>query len=249
MTDTLRTMLAAVAAVGVLAADSAAQVAARVNAVRDGDVRMTFAARPGVCGWGEGNVRVISSRRSSNDDWEATCAPGPVRVVLTRRNGRTVEVDTYIGGRWRDRSDVTDLGRVPASDAAEFFLEVAETGEGEVAKDAVFPTAVADSVTVWPRLLRLARQSGRPTEIRKAAVFWVGQTDEEQAADGLWELIRADGPTELREHAVFALSQHASARVAERLRQLAVDRTIDLDVRERAIFWLGQRDEIGRAHV
>lgn len=244
MTDTLRTMLAALVAAGALAGDGVAQVAARVDAVRDGDVRMTFAARPGVCGWGEGNVRVIS-RRSSNEDWEAACEPGPVRVVLARRDGRTVEVDSYIGGRWRDRSGITDLGTVPAAAAAEFFLDLAETEDGDVAKDAVFPAAVADSVTVWPRLLRLARQTPRPTGVRKAAVFWVGQTDDEQAADGLWDLIRDGGPTELREHAVFALSQHASDRVPDRLRQLAADRDMDLDVRERAIFWLGQRDAAG----
>jgi HEAT repeat protein len=245
MTDTLRITAAALGAAALLAVDASAQVAPRVNAVRDGDVRMTFAARPGVCGWGEGNVRVISANRRSNDDWEATCEPGPVRVVLTRRDGRTVELDTYIGGRWRDRSGITDLGRVSAVSASAYFMEVAETAEGDIAKDAILPAAVADSVVAWPRLLRLARQSGRPTEVRKSAVFWVGQTDDEQAADGLWELIRADGPTEIREHAVFALSQHESDRVPDRLRQLAVDPDMAPDVRERAIFWLGQRDDAG----
>ncbi|MBA2627014.1 MAG: hypothetical protein H0U85_03310, partial [Gemmatimonadales bacterium] len=48
----------------------------RVAAAPDGTVRMTFAARSGVCG----NGRNVNIRNGNNDvDWESDCERGPVR--------------------------------------------------------------------------------------------------------------------------------------------------------------------------
>ncbi|MBI2403480.1 MAG: hypothetical protein HYV20_12265, partial [Gemmatimonadetes bacterium] len=118
-----------------------------------GHVRFSFEARPGVCG----NGRNISTSRSTSD-WEPWCEPGPVRVAVELRDRRVVDLDTYVGGRWRARHEpVTDLGEVEPADAVTYLLSVAREGAGRAAERAVLPIALANAET-WPELLRLAKE-------------------------------------------------------------------------------------------
>src|SRR5207248_7496214 len=111
------------------------------------------------------------------------------------------------GGRWRPAgSDVTDLGQVPAAQAAGLLLGIAEHGTGRAAHQAIFPSTVADSVTVWPVLLKLARDDRLEHETRSQAVFWLGQAAGDAATKGLTELTD-DPEREIRDQAVFALSR------------------------------------------
>src|SRR4051812_17913213 len=75
-----------------------AQIARRVSQVRDGKVRMSFASRPDICGWGDGintsfsrsgNYNNGRSSRSTTEDvsYDSTCNEGPARVVMTIRGG------------------------------------------------------------------------------------------------------------------------------------------------------------------
>ena len=85
-------LLLAFGVVGSLNAQSLAQRAR----VRDGKVRLSYATRPEVCGSGR-NIHITRT----TDDWEGDCDHGPARVVLTWRSGKLIDVDTYVGGRWR----------------------------------------------------------------------------------------------------------------------------------------------------
>lgn len=222
-----------------LAAPLTAQsLAQRVAGVRDGRVRMSFAAREGVCGWGNG-MRIIS-RSANSEDWESDCDAGPVRVALRVADGSITDLDTYIGGRWRSRTGVTDLGYVPVREAAQYLLDVAATSEARVAEDAIFPAAVADSVTVWPDLARIAQNASRPHDVRKQAVFWIGQNSDDGAVDVLQDLLDSPADQEIKERAIFALSQHDSERSTRVLRDFARSQREPEKLRERAIFWLGQ---------
>ncbi len=225
----------ALAVGGPLAAQTIAQ---RVGQVGDGRVRMSFAARDGVCGWGDGN-RVIS-RSSNSADWESDCDAGPVRVVLHKADGGLVDLDSYIGGRWRTRPNVTDLGDVPAREAAEYLLGLAEDYDDDVGKDAIFAAAMADSVTVWPDLARIAQDDSRPLELRKQAVFWIGQNADNGAVDVLEDILDSSPEHEMRERAIFALSHHDSDRSTRVLRDFATSAHESQRLRERAVFWLGQ---------
>ncbi|MFQ5705227.1 MAG: HEAT repeat domain-containing protein [Gemmatimonadales bacterium] len=218
---------------------NAQSIADRVGSVDDGQVRMSFTARPGVCG----NGRNITTSRDTGD-WESWCEPGPVRVAVDVRGGRVVDVDTYVGGRWRTgRRDVVDLGLVPAKDAADYLLSLATHGEGRGAKDAIFPATIADSAVVWPQLLAIAKDEARPKAIRKSAVFWVAQAAGEAVTKGLEELVDDDsGDREVRESAVFAISRlrnDEGVPILIRIVRTHPDRAI----RKKAIFWLGQSDD------
>ncbi len=244
-------------ALALAAAPAAAQrLGARVAAAPDGRVRLTFAARPGLCGNGRNVISLECSRGqcgrqtiTTNGGWdgegdevEYDCEPGPVRVSLTVRGGEVRALRTYVGGRWvtSTAAGVTDLGTVPAREATEFLLELAKSADGRVGEEAILPATFADSVTVWPALLKLARVERVPERTRRQAVFWLGQTAGEAATRGLTGLVEdSDVDREVKEQAVFALSQQprdagvpALIRIARTHREPAV--------RRKAIFWLGQ---------
>lgn len=223
---------------GALAAPSlgAQPLARRVEAVEDGVVRMSFAARAGVCG----NGRNITTRGGRDHYWQADCESGPVRVLLAVERGRVVRIRTYVGGRWRDAAEVNDLGTVDASEAVDYLLGVAERLDGDVGKQAIFPVVLAEGVTVWPRLLRLARDGSRPRATRKAAVFWIGQSAADEVTAGLDSIVADDVvDLEIRESAIFALSQRPEDEGVPALIRIA--RTSPHpELRRKALFWLAQ---------
>jgi hypothetical protein len=213
----------------------AQSLAQQVDRVRDGKVRMSFATRPEVCG----NGRNISIVRST-DDWESDCQHGPARVVLEQRAGKLARVDTYVGGRWRETTDdVTDLGTVGAAEAAAYLLDLAARVPGSLGDKLVFPATLADSATVWPTLVKLARDAGVPRETRKGAVFWLGQAAGAEVTRALGGLLEDTTDREIQKQAVFALSQHKGDDAVPMLIRIAREHK-DPEVRKSAMFWLGQ---------
>ncbi len=218
---------------------TAQSIASRVNEVRDGVALMSFAARDGVCGDG----RNVSMREVQNRYWERGCEPGPVRVMITVRNGRLADIDTYVGGRWRTgMSDVTDLGTVSALEAVEYLLSLVTQVPG-VGKDAVFPVILADSVEAWRPLLDIAKDRDVHRDVRTAAVFWVGQAATEEAVAGLSDMVDDEAEDlEVKERAVFALSQLDNNEGVPILIRLV--RTHESpSIRKKALFWLGQSED------
>jgi len=252
-------LLRAAAAVGALAmtmsaacADAQAGqqqggVAARVAAAPEGEVWMHFASRPGVCGSEHG---ISTSHRSGNrtvvhgsddDDWE--CDEGPVWVALVKRGGQVQRVRTRVARGWstEGRGRVTDLGAVGVRDASDYLLGLAERATaGNVGEEAIVPATLADSVTVWPALLRIARNDARPQNTRRSAVFWLGQQAGEHISRELAAFVNdSDEDRELRKHAVFALSQRPRDEAVPELVRIARTHR-DPEIRKAAMFWLGQ---------
>jgi len=231
-------------------------LADRVAAAPDGDVRFSFATRPGVCGDGRSNISLecddgncgrhrISSGRYDDDDRGCPCEPGPARVALRKRGARIERLRVYVGGAWRPGADarVTDLGAASTAAATRYLLDLAARGEGDVGHEAVFPAVLADSVTVWPDLLRLARGAAVPHETRRAAVFWLGQAAGQAATRGLSDIVDDSSvDLEVKETAVFALSQEPRDEGVPALIRI-VKSNRSPGVRKKALFWLGQSED------
>ena len=203
-----------------------------------GTVRLSFPARPGVCGNGANSI----STRQTDEEWESDCEAGPVRVALRVSHGRLLGLRTYVGGRWRQLGGVTDLGMVQPQAAAEYLLSLARLPEN-LDGDPLLPATLADSVTIWPSLLRLARDHSLPTKRRRSAVFWLSQAAEVAAGNALDSVV-SDNSTdrEVRKEAVFALSQRDPAEGVPRLIHV-VKTNSDPELRKAALFWLGQSDD------
>jgi len=225
-----------------VAAPAAAQsgsLAQRIASAPDGKVRFTFATRPDVCG--NGNSISTGNNESSDVVWSG-CQHGPARMVLQVQNHQVTKMHTYVGGEWRPDAAATDLGDVTPQQAVDYLLSLARSGSSPVAKEAIFPTTIANDVTVWPQLLQIARDDHASTSVRRDAVFWLGQAAGKAATKDLADLAAADTVDRaIREQAVFALSQQRDAGVPELIHIAQTNR--DPQVRKRAIFWLGQSND------
>ncbi len=240
----MRTSRWALALVAFLPLPLAAQsLAQRVQGAGDGTVRLSFAARKGVCSRGPGSITILDDDRG-DQEWESDCPRGPVRVSLRLERGRVTGSETYVGGRWRPgRGQVTDLGLVPAREAAELLLTLAPEAGDHDGGELITAATLADSVVVWPRLLAMARDPTTRAATRRQAIFWLGQAAGEEATKGLAS-IAADpnGDIEIRKQAVFALSQRpADEGVPVLIRIARTNRHPEL--RKTALFWLGQSED------
>jgi len=181
LAGTAAVILAALA--GVAAVAPGQSIASRVARVSNGTVRMSFAAKPGICGSGNSIIHSNGRGRTSwgNDntsrdvEWESDCSVGPARVVLDRRDGELTDLRFYVGGRWRRAGpDVVDLGTVSAHDAADYLVSIAQSEKGSMGEKAIFPATVADSANIWPALIKVARNPDLPRSTRTQSVFWLG---------------------------------------------------------------------------
>jgi len=251
MTSVARMTQVVLAALAVTAGSSPAQsIASRVARVSNGTVRMSFKVRPGICGsgnsiWhvgGRGRTTWGDNWRTSRDvEYDIDCSTGPARLVLDRRSGEISDVRFYVGGQWRPAgSDVVDLGMVPAREAADYLVSLAQSERGSMGEKAVFPATLADSADVWPAFLKIARNPDVPRDTRNQTVFWLGQAAGDAATRNLSDLVvDNDVDREVREQAVFALSQRPRDEGVPAL--IAVARTNkDPEIRKKALFWLGQ---------
>lgn len=221
------------------AALNAQSVGRRIEAIDQGTVRITFAAREGVCGSGEHNIQIRA--RDKRDEWEGECDAGPVRVALDRSGGRTVAIRTYVGGNWHGGT-ATDLGIVPVKEAVTWLLALAERNEA-ASDDAIFPASLGDSVDTWPAMLRIAKNPAVRRDTRRNAVFWVSQAAGEAATKGLDDIVQdPSGDREVREQAVFALSQRPKSEGVPALIRVARNNR-DPELRKKALFWLGQSED------
>jgi len=226
----------------------------RVASAPDGSVRFSFAARPGVYGNGRNSIswecdkgnchnRQVDGNWDDHDDWDMPCDSGPVRVALTKSSGRITDLRVYVGGEWRTGTSATDLGTVSAKDGAGYLLALALRDESRAAEKAIFPAVLADSVTIWPDLLKIAKSDQVSRKVRRSAVFWLGQAAGDAATRGLTDLVDdGNADRDVRESAVFALSQRPHEEGVPALIRIARENK-DPDLRRKAIFWLGQSDD------
>jgi HEAT repeat protein len=115
--------------------------------------------------------------------------------------------------------------------------------ESRASEKAIFPAVLADSVTIWPDLLKIAKSDHVSRKVRRSAVFWLGEAAGDAATRGLTDLVDDGGADhEVRETAVFALSQRPHDEGVPALIRI-VKENKDPDLRRKAIFWLGQSDD------
>ena len=221
---------------------SVTALATRIDAVRSGRVRLTFATRPGVCGNGNGWSR--SRPGNTNDSWgsrdiEVSCEAGPARVVVVRVDGETTEIHTAVGGRWRADTGVTDLGNISAKVAGQWLLNIAEVGPDKPAREALSAIMLTDSLDGAQALLRIARNEKRSSDVRTQAMFWLGEVAGDKATATLDSVAYEAGDREVRKQAIFAMSRRPPEEAVTNL--LRMSETLpDRELRKTAIFWLSR---------
>lgn len=223
-----------------------------------GPVNVVFPSRPNLCGDGLTFVRsmrgggshgiyVGGGSYSTRDGWnDRPCTRGPVRVLATVLDGSVTRLTIFVGPVPASAS-TSRTATLSATDAAAWLTELASRAPGRVASQAIQALMWDDAPEPWPLLLRLAKDTDRPRDVRQTALTWLsfGVTDHLGLAD-LDE--HATDEDEMRTQAVFVLTQRRTPGTVGELIDLS--RTAKHpSVRKAAIFWLGQSGDRRAAEV
>ncbi len=229
-------LAAAIIAVVVLSAQGGLR--SRVEGGGDGRVQFHYAARADVCGAGSA-IQIGSSYFINSGNWRGwdgdnrpLCKRGPVVVRVTRSGGMVVGLDVEIAPESMP-DGVTDLGAVSAAAAAAYLLDLATRAEGRPGREAILPAVLADSATIWPGLIALAKNGALARTVRQGAMSWLGREldraggdDTRQASAALIAL--ATDPEEMlpiRQSAVSVLARSERADLSALTRMANGDDT------------------------
>lgn len=226
--------LAAAPAIGV----AQGGLAARVDGAPPGHVQFRFAARPGMCGNGRTYIQTspgsytgsfTTTTTTTSDGTIRTtdgCEPGPVRVLVDRAERQVIAVQAFVGPV-TTMPGVTDLGVVPAQEAADYLLGLAARAEGRVGRDAIWAAMLADSAQTVEPLIAIARNQALPRETRTRALSYAGRGDRSPAipartVDALLAMARDENDNlEVRRQAVRTLGALPHGAGIPRLIELA----------------------------
>jgi HEAT repeat protein len=92
-------------------------------------------------------------------------------------------------------------------------------------------------------ILLSAARNDPDEEVREQAVFWLSQVGSERAVTAIDSILLNSTNTELQDKAVFALSQIDLPSAGRSLRDYAERANAPSEIREKAIFWLGQQHD------
>jgi HEAT repeat protein/PBS lyase HEAT-like repeat-containing protein len=113
--------------------------------------------------------------------------------------------------------------------------------DAELRKHAAFAIAQTKSPRAAPDLIRLGN-TDKVGEVRAQAWFWLAQMGASDAESAIAQALRRDTDDDVREQAIFALSQLPEDRATQALIAAAEDRTLSVEQRKRAVFWLSQSE-------
>lgn len=218
-------------------------LASRVAGVRDGAALITYPLRPDVaiC---ERGVR-MGERRIDFRGWgrDGDCTDGVATVELQVRGGAVTDIELLEPDE-RPTPGATDLGSATATEAARYFVSLARGSDTlPGVEGAVFAAALADVDGLGLDLLELARDRSLSADVRREALFWLGQ-DAALAVSEDMARIAADEAEdqEVREAAVFALSRRPADESVPALMEIARSAR-EAETRQSAMFWLAQSDD------
>ena len=202
----------------------------RIASAPDGLVKMSYAAREGICGDGRSFIadptpvhgfemwmtEGMSFSGVAGADLRSRCLPGPVRLLLVVRDHRVVDVQPFVGppSPATDRAG-TELGAVSTADVSRYLLELATRVADGAARNAILAASLADSVRIASQLATIARNKSLGQGAREGALKWVGRT-------------------------AYREGDRESPRVARTILEDESDRS---DVRERAVRVIAETDD------
>ena len=225
---------------------AAQSLASRVTA-SEGVVQVIYPSRPNACGDGVGSIgNVFGESRmysgdaswSGRDGWTLRqCVRGPARLVVTVVAGEVTRVRAYVGPIPPTSADARTIS-AGAAEAITWTSDVVAHGNSRLASEMILPLILADGPEPWPTLLKVARDDGRPRELRRSVMMWLSNG----VSDHLG-IVNADRSTsdddEMRNQAIYILSQRPKSEGVPELIELARS-SKHPSARKTAIYWLGQ---------
>jgi HEAT repeat protein len=131
------------------------------------------------------------------------------------------------------------IGQDGSESSLQFLMMIyRQTTEDDIKDKILFAISQHDSEEARRWLFERARDPKESMEIRKNAVFWLGQTGALETVD-LREIYRTSDEDEMKQQIIFVASQQGSRASVDLLIEIAKNDP-DKEMRQQAIFWLGQ---------
>ena len=110
-------------------------------------------------------------------------------------------------------------------------------------KQALFVLSQHEDEKVLPLIMELALNS-KDRELRDQAVFWLGQREDDQSVEALLKLYDNAESTQNKDQMLHSFANNENPKARAKLIEIAKKES-DLELREKAIFWLGQAGDEG----
>jgi HEAT repeat protein len=129
------------------------------------------------------------------------------------------------------------LGQSGGLEDIRFVKELyGELEDPELKEKVIFSVAQGARNGDW--LLDIVNDPKEPTDVRKQALFWAGQSNAIDV-EGLAKVYKTSKDREMREQAIFALSQRPEKQAVKVMIELARAEK-DPELRKQLVFWIGQ---------
>ena len=178
------------------------------------------------------------SINDGDDDDDGPITRGEMLLAVRVEGGKVKKVRLFDANCKIDTRGKTlhMLANVPVESSVDYLLAQMRNADRE--GELLAALALHEHPRVVPALIQLARHDP-DKEVRRHAIFWLGQQAGAKAAAELRRAIDEDPDADVRQHAVFAISQLPAERSVPLLIEL-VKTHKSREVREKAMFWLAQ---------
>jgi hypothetical protein len=178
---------------------------------------------------------------SINGDEDGFSTSGEMLLLVRVEGGKVRRVRLFDAACDLDTQGKTVhmLANVSVDSSVDYLLSQVRNADRE--GELMAALSLHESPRVVPALIQLARHDP-DTEVRRHAIFWLGQKAGAKAAGELRRSVDEDPNDDVKQHAVFAISQLPHERGVPILIDL-VKTHKSRAVRERAMFWLAQTDD------
>jgi HEAT repeat protein len=180
-------------------------------------------------------------RVNYNGRGNSYCSSGGRLVVAVKMNKDAVEDLRLFDPVCEPDFDGLTIEMRTMTPVASIDWLAAHLSTSDDARELVTAIALHEDEKVVPTLIPLARNNP-DREVRRQAIFWLGQKAGTKAAAELRRAVDEDPDEDVRQHAVFAISQLPRDRAVPMLIDL-VKTHKSREVRKRAMFWLAQTDD------
>lgn len=187
-------------------------------------------------------LKKVMARRDAG----STCLRRKAVFLISQHPGPDAETMLLTAVRSDPDDEVREqavfwLGQAGGERAAGALDSILRTSSDEAVQEkAIFALSQNDSPKALQSLRDYAVRAGAPTSLRENAIFWLGQSHRAENAGFLRGIYKSTKEESLKEKIIFSIAQGGGKDTQRWLAEIAADAGEDIEMRKKAIFWLGQ---------
>ena len=190
----------------------------------------------------------ILKRVLARRDEGSECLRRKAIFIISQHEGRETEQILLDAARNDPDSEVREqavfwLSQVDSPTAVSALDSILRSARDPVLQDkAIFALSQQDSPKARQALRDFALRGGVSDDLREKAIFWIGQGDDPDRLDFLKTLYGQLKGETLKDKILFSISQIEGRESSQWLLSVAGDVNEDIELRKKALFWVGQSD-------